>query len=65
MSAERILVRCYLTACVLVISIIFVTPFVALKLLEGVFVAYQITAECIKQVWKAKGIPEFDRYTQG
>ena len=64
MSWERRLVRCYLTACVLIISIIFVGPFVALKLLEGVLVAYQIAAECVKQVWAAKGIPEFDRFTR-
>lgn len=63
MSWERMFVRCFLTALALIISIIAIPFAVALKVLEGFHLAYNITSEAVRQIWSAKGIPEFDRHT--
>lgn len=64
MSGERVVVRCALTTMFVIIGIVLALPVAVMKALEGLLLAYQITTECVRQVWAAKGIPEFDRFTR-
>jgi hypothetical protein len=69
MSGERLFVRVTLTVFAVLVSLFF-TPFmlvlkVLAALVEGVHVSWHISSECVRQVWAAKGIPEFDRHTKG
>ena len=61
MSGERLFVRCVLTVICLVGSIAFFPLLIVLKVGEGAWLAFNTTADSLRQVWSAPGIPAFDR----
>ena len=69
MSGERFMVRVTLSVFAILVSLVFTPLMVVVKVLcalvEGVHVSWHISSECVRQIWAAKGIPEFDRFTKG
>lgn len=65
MSAERVMVRCFITAIAVIVGIIAAPVFALFKGLIGVQLAYQIAREAIRQVWAGEGTAGFDRFTKG
>lgn len=60
-NADRIFVRCTITAVCVVVSLLLFVPLILLKAMEGVFLAVKVTKDSIAQVWRARGLPGLDK----
>lgn len=54
-TSERWPVQVMLTLFVLLVCAAFTPVMLALKVLEGVYVAARITKDCVTQVWEVRG----------
>ena len=61
MTNERLFVRCILTLVCLATSLVFFPFLIVLKIGEGAQLAFNTTADSIRQVWASSGIPELDK----
>ena len=61
MTPERFFVRVTISAILLILSVVLLPMMVAFKVLEAFYATARITNEAVRQTWKARGIPEFDK----